>query len=427
MLGDINTKTNFILTPLLPQTRSEMAIPLMAQNKLLGVLDLQDNIAHRFNQVDLNTFNTLAGQIGTALQNSRLYQRTVNSETKYRTLFENATDLIWTIDLKGRFTDINHAVELVTGLNKSEIIGTQFTRFILPSQKDKLIKAFNKIYKTGQALSGFPIKVLVAQGQLLDLELSVVLLWQSGTITGVQGIAHDVTQRLQLERELFRSEKLAAVGRLASSVAHEVNNPLAIMSSTIQLMMYKWTETHPDREKLQQIQEEIQRISRILRGLMSFARPQVQPATLQNLNKIIEDFISLLRHDLSKHHIKLNLQLAVDLPLIVVAEDEIKQVLFNLIGNARDAIVEDGHLIVSTQTDKHNIYLRVIDTGEGLSEIAQKRLFEPFFSTKGVSGTGLGLTIVHGIIMSYGGTVNAENNSDRGCTITISLPIHGMR
>ena len=404
---------------------SMLAAPMICEGEATGVIEVITTEPRHFTPDEARLLEGIAQSTLTALNNSQLYQDLLDSENKYRALFENATDFIWTIDREGRFSNVNRAAERATGFAKSDVIGLPFTHFIPPEQQETARQAFDEIYATGRSSITFSTKIQTPDERELDLEVSAAPLREADKIIGVQGIARDVTRRLQMEQELIRSEKLSAVGRLAAGAAHEVNNPLAIISSTIQLMMYRWAADNPDRQLMGQVEEEIQRISRILKGLMDFAHPNTGPAALQDLNDIVKNFIPLLKYDLEKHNIALDLQLASTLPPVMAPEDEMKQALFNLASNARDAMPAGGQLTIATAANKHKVYLQVSDTGVGLSPEVKKRLFEPFFSAKGVAGNGLGLAMVHGIITNCGGSIKAANNADAGCTFTITLPVAG--
>ncbi len=401
---------------------SMLAAPMTYKDKTLGVIEAICTRPRHFTPDEARILEGIAQSTLTALNNAQLYQHLLDSESKYRDLFENATDFIWTVDREGRFTNANRIAELATGFAKADVIGRPFTHFVLPEQREAVGQAFDKIYTTGQPLIAFPVKIQTPDGRNLDLELSATPLYQQEQMVGLQGIARDITRRLQMERELIRSEKLAAVGQLAAGAAHEVNNPLAIISSTIQLMMYKWDTNNPDRQLMQQVEEEIQRISRILKGLMDFARPNTDQAAPQYLNTLVANFTPLIKGKLEKHNIDLKLQLPSTLPPVIAPEDGLKQVLFNLTSNAIEAMPNGGRLSISVAANSQNVILKVGDTGIGLSPEAENRLFEPFFSTKGVAGNGLGLAMVHGIITDCGGTIKAANNTDAGCTFTITLP-----
>jgi len=401
---------------------SILAAPMIYEGDPLGVIEAICVRPRHFTPNEARILEGIAQSALTALNNAQLYQHLLDSESKYRVLFENATDFIWTVDREGRFSNANRVAELTTGFTKADIIGQPFTRFVLPKQQEAVRQAFDKIYATGHPLIAYPVKIQTSDGRELDLELSATPLYQKDQVIGLQGIARDITRRLQMERELIRSEKLAAVGQLAAGAAHEVNNPLAIISSTIQLMMYKWDADNPDRQLMQQVEEEIQRISRILKGLMDFARPNTGQAAPQYLNTLVTNFIPLITGKLEKHNIKLQLHLPSTLPPVIAPADGLKQVLFNLTSNAIDAMPHGGQLKISVAANNHNVTLQISDTGVGLSPEAEKRLFEPFFSTKGLAGNGLGLAMVHGIITNCGGTIKAANNTGAGCTFTITLP-----
>jgi PAS domain S-box-containing protein len=239
-------------------------------------------------------------------------------------------------------------------------------------------------------------------------------------------------ERRRLEQVLFDTEKLAATGRLAASIAHEINNPLEAVQNSLYLLSRAVPEGAPERSFLDIATRETQRMSRILRQMLGFYRPTTSMGPT-DVNALVLEAETLVAKRLRENGVRIEKELLPTLPLIRASADQLKQVLLNLFLNATEAMPTGGRLIVATQTgggelDAHStdvVRVDVRDTGTGIGEEAVARIFEPFFSTKMEKGTGLGLWVSHGIVQAHGGTLKVRSRSGQGTTFTIMLPIAG--
>ena len=232
------------------------------------------------------------------------------------------------------------------------------------------------------------------------------------------------------QEQLIQHEKLAAVGKLAAKVAHEVNNPLAIVKTSFQILHEKIAWSDPTKEELVVIEEEIDRIARIIRHLLDFARPHSNPTALQ-VNEVIRNLIKFVDHDLLAHNIRAVLELAPELPVIQMSRDHLTQVLLNLVKNAQDAMPTGGTLRIKTAPWPGGVTISVLDEGVGIPETHLNLVFEPFFSTKqDGTGMGLGLAVSYNIIAGYGGSIEVESQPGQGTVFRLVLaadPTHIVR
>jgi PAS domain S-box-containing protein len=253
------------------------------------------------------------------------------------------------------------------------------------------------------------------------------------TVTAMQDVGRlRELERRRLEQVLFDTEKLAATGRLAASIAHEINNPLEAVQNSLYLLSRSVPEGAPERSFLDIATRETQRMSRILRQMLGFYRPTTSMAPT-DVNALVVEAETLVAKRLRENGVRIEKDLLPTLPLIRASADQLKQVLLNLLLNATEAMPNGGRLIVATHTglgelDAHSpdvVRIDVRDTGTGISEEAVARIFEPFFSTKMQKGTGLGLWVSHGIVQAHGGTLKVRSRAGQGTTFTITLPIAG--
>ncbi len=256
-----------------------------------------------------------------------------------------------------------------------------------------------------------------------------------GTVTAVVAVLQDLTQIRELERrtlqqQLFESEKLAALGRLAATVAHEINNPLEAILNSLYLIVSHTPADDPNRRFLEIASHEAKRVSEIIRQMLGFYRTGGALVSV-DVNEILDETISLLERQIRGHHIKLELGLERDLPRAMASPDQLRQVFMNLILNAQEAMPNGGTLSVTTRVSRgsdgdfppaRHVLIQIRDSGVGIAEEHLPHIFEPFYSTKREArGTGLGLWVSMGIIQNFGGQLRVRSRVGSGTTFTVAL------
>jgi signal transduction histidine kinase len=238
-----------------------------------------------------------------------------------------------------------------------------------------------------------------------------------------KGRLEDTNRQLQeTQQQLLQSERLAAVGKLAARVAHEVNNPLAIIKSAICIMRTQTQENNPTDGHLKTIEEEINRIARILRELLDFSRPN-PIEQMVDVNAAIRSLETLLTQTLRERQVTLDVVLDPALPRVQISADHFKQVLLNLVRNAEDAMPYGGHLRIQTAQADEGMEVSVTDTGCGIAQEHIPYLFDPFFTTKAdQGGMGLGLSVLYGIVKSAHGRIEVKSEVGKGSTVRVLLP-----
>ena len=232
-----------------------------------------------------------------------------------------------------------------------------------------------------------------------------------------------VNQLRRLQAQLMQSERMAATGELAAQIAHEINNPLGIIKNYVGIAKMLMPDEDSNRENLKIIDQEINRIAGIVRRLLKFAKPGSEDIQSVQVNQTLEELLALLRGQLFRRRIEIDVDLADNLPEVSTSTDQMRQVFLNLIKNAEDAMPDGGKLSVRTRYRKGLIEIEIADTGCGIPPEDAKNIFEPFFTTKGVKGTGLGLSVSYGIIKNYSGEISVESEPGVGTTFTIQLPV----
>ena len=228
-----------------------------------------------------------------------------------------------------------------------------------------------------------------------------------------------------MQGQLIQAEKLAAIGKLAAGVAHEINNPLTGVLTNSSLMLQDLAPDDPRRDDVQTIVDETLRCRKIVKGLLDFARQTKPLKQATDLNQVVEDVLNLVRNQASFKNISFDPGLQGDLPTVMVDRDQMRQVVLNIVMNAAEALPNGGEIRVISHMDlaSNHVCLSITDTGPGIPEEIRSRLFEPFFTTK-ASGTGLGLAIAYGIMERHKGTITVSSALGRGTTISLRLPVN---
>src|SRR3954466_3656978 len=369
------------------------------------------------------------GSIGTVLtlrdvtDMRRAHQEVARSESRYRHLFEDASDAIMTFDSLGRFTSVNDAGERISGYPRDELIGRFFGPLLPLSELPRAVLEFRK------ALSGQPGQfesiVVRKDGARRHITITYSCPQRSREVLC---LIRDATEEKQLQQQLVQSEKMGAIGQLVSGVAHELNNPLASITAFAQLMMSDGNLTAEDRHATEVISSESRRAARIVHNLLTFARQHKAEKTYSDINQVIENTLELRGYDLTGRGIQIERSYADPPPSTMVDAYQLQQVILNLVTNAEQAMagVERAHhrLTVRTRRDGEAIRIEIEDTGPGIPPDSLERIFNPFYTTKSVGhGTGLGLSISLGIISEHGGCIWAENVASGGAKFCVDLQL----
>jgi signal transduction histidine kinase len=244
----------------------------------------------------------------------------------------------------------------------------------------------------------------------------------SGGRIGTSVVAKDITELTRLQEELIRTERLAAVGELAASIAHEVKNPLAAIRAAVEILGDRFPEKDSGREVVGEVIGQIERLDRTVKDLLTFARPspiEKQPTKVPDL---VGSALELLRGEPLRKGVEVYLQLDPDIPGVPVDRRQMEQAFLNVILNSLQAMEGAGRLTVSSRQEPDDVLVSFRDTGPGVPQEIMERVFHPFFTTKH-RGTGLGLSIVQKVLDAHGGSIIIENHEDRGAVVTLRLPM----
>ena len=356
-------------------------------------------------------------------------------------LLESASEGIILIDATGRITLVNRAAEKMFGYPRAELLG-QTLEILLPERARDAHAGHRAGYfalpRVRPMGMGFDLAGRRKSGEEFPVEISLSYVKLPHGMLAMAFVT-DITERkraeaeLQRQREaLYQTEKMAALGTLSAGIAHEMNNPLGIITTRIEVMLLEAEgQALPPQvvEDLKVLHRASQRVARIAASLRSFARQSPAERGPVSLNAIVEESLLLMQKPLATDNIRVSATLADDLPLLQADATALHQVLMNLLTNAREAMSGGGEIRVETArvADRDGwIRLIVADTGPGIPPETLSKIFDPFFTTKG-SGTGLGLSVTYGIIHDHGGTVEVQSQLGRGTRFTLMFPVAPRR
>jgi PAS domain S-box-containing protein len=358
------------------------------------------------------------------------------SEESYRSLVENARDIVYTHDLNGNFTSLNKAGETITGFSRAEALHLNIDQVVAPEWLQTARQSI-KNRLAGYASSPYEVEIVAKDGHRVSLEVNGRLIMKDGKPVAIQGIARDITERKSLEEQLRQAQKMEAVGNLAGGVAHDFNNLLTVMVGYCELLLTNTTSTTAEHKMIAEILKAAKQAASLTAQLLAFGRRQRLELLVLNLNDVIRGTQKMLRR-LIGEHIELITDLDPALACTKADAGQIQQVIMNLAVNARDAMAGGGRLTIRTRnqdfeegfsrgkmviTPGRYIVISVSDTGCGMDKETQARIFEPFFTTKEMGkGTGLGLSTVYGIVKQSGGHIWANSEPGQGTTFAVYLP-----
>jgi PAS domain S-box-containing protein len=389
-------------------------------------------------------------------------QALIESENKFRTIYEMAGDMICIADIKtASFIDVNPSFSRILGYDKKELLNRPFLDFIHPDDVKSTIKVIEDELKKGKTVISFVNRYRTKNGNYKWLDWNSYPIPEKGI---TYAVAHDITEILnyqaelekhknnleqlvekrthQLEKamqelkeaqsQLIQSEKMASLGILTAGVAHEINNPLNYIQSSIYGLenMLKHGIDNAVLEKIiKNMKVGVERASSIVKSLNTFSRKGKTRRKLCNINKIIDECLLLLNHEL-KNKYTVTKNYTSEKYLLIGEEESLHQVFINLLINSIQAMNDEGEIVISTQLDKNKkqLQVKISDTGEGINKENISKIFDPFFTTKPPGkGVGLGLSIVYKIVREHNGTITLESEPSEGTVVNIILPIENMK
>jgi two-component system NtrC family sensor kinase len=409
-------------------------IPCHARQKTIAFLGLGKTMQGDFlSSEDVELLETLAGYIAIAIQNARLYASLEQKVVEYERLKDFNENIVESInvgvlavDLQDRIESWNSQMEVMYAKPRWQVVGRSIGE-VLPAS---FVEEFYRVRQNPGIHNLYKFRLATPTGEWRVVNVAIApLVTRKFNVVGRLVIMDDITERVELEVQLTQADKLSSIGLLAAGVAHEVNTPLAVISSYTQ-MLAKQLQSDPAKAGLlEKITKQTFRASEIVNNLLNFSRTTGTEFAEISLNKVISDTLALLEHQFKVAHVQVETELYENLPAIQGNAGRLQQVFLNLFLNAKDAMAGKGGVLnVATQNGDF-VSVRVSDTGSGIAQEHIHRIYDPFFTTKTTPaegqnrGTGLGLSVSYGIIQEHAGHIRVESHPGEGTTFTLDFPL----
>ena len=408
-------------------------LPCRTQQRAIAVIGLGRTADGDFlSSEDVESLESLASYIGIALQNARLYARLEEKITEYERLKEFNENIVESInvgilavDLEDRIDSWNSQMEAMYALSRAEALRQSLSSvfpaaFMEEYQRVKSEPGVHNLYK-------FRLRTRAGETRTVNAAIAPLVSRDFKSVGRII-LVDDITDRTELEAQLSQAEKLSSIGLLAAGVAHEVNTPLAVISSYTQMLTKQTRGDDRLAPMLEKITQQTFRASEIVNGLLNFSRTGNSEFRETDLNAIIRDTLTLIEHQFKTSQVKLDTVLLPDLPPILGNAGKLQQVFLNLFLNAKDAMSGGGTLRVATEANGH-VGVAISDTGSGIAPEHLQRIYDPFFTTKSSPregqrrGTGLGLAVTYGIIQEHAGKIHVESSMGSGTTFYLEFPM----
>ncbi len=416
--------------------QSWASTPLTAQDMSIGSLIIAGEKYRMITAKQLELMHAFASQISAAMHNAQLFQQLRNSEQRYADLFENAPDLYLTVDRSHMIVGCNTTGAEMLRVRKAGVLNRTFESLFRSDSRDEVYRRVESMFSDGRAMKDVEEEIDRADGTSFVVSFNASLFKDpKGTNTNARIVARDISDRKVMENAILHAQKIESIGSLAGGIAHDFNNILASIMGSATIMRRRLPESMNMGKYIEIIETASHRGSSLTRQMLTFARKTetlVEPIVIDTL---VAETLQLFQRSISKgivitHHL--------DAAEMEIAGDssQIQQAVLNLLLNARDAMPGGGRLTISTSAVVADattiseflsvkpgpfVEIRVSDTGQGMDKPTRNRIFEPFFSTKDL-GTGLGLSVLYGVVQNHGGFIKLQSEVGTGTTFSIFFP-----
>jgi PAS domain S-box-containing protein len=406
-------------------------IPCTVQKRTIAVLGLGKTMAGEFlSSEDVELLEAVAGYIAIAIQNARLYASLEEKAAEYERLKDFNENIVESInvgvlavDLEDRIESWNAQMEVMYAMSRSQVIGEKLGA-IFPAA---FMEDFQRVREDPGVHNLYKFRLVTPMGETRITNIAIApLRTRKFSVIGRLIIVDDISERVELESQLTQAEKMSSIGVLAAGVAHEVNTPLAVISSYAQMLTKHVNGDEKMASLMDRITRQTFRASEIVNSLLNFSRTSGTEFSDVDVNRIITDTLTLLEHQFKTSRISVETDLHGNLSTIHGNAGKLQQVFLNLFLNAKDAMSgEPGTLRVVTSNGSA-VCVSVSDTGSGIAPEHINRIYDPFFTTKtsaAQKGTGLGLSVTYGIIQEHAGKIRVESNPGKGTTFHLEFPM----
>jgi PAS domain S-box-containing protein len=408
--------------------RSSLVFPLEYKGRMIGTINFGSRTPHHFTEVHVRFLRQISTGLAISIENSLLLEEIKASEERYRTAVESAHDGVGVIGDDFRCKYASEKLAEILGYPREEIIEVDFRNFLDENSKQLVEDRYVRRQGGEDVPPRYEFNILRKDGEIRNVEISSSIVKDSKGSVNTICYIKDITERKKMEEQLLQTEKLRAVGEMATGIAHDFNNALAAILGNTQLLLHT-IQDEEVRDTLETIERVAKDSAQTVRRLQDFTRKRVHQEVYKlDINTIINDTIEITRPKWKDEaqgkgiHIEILSHLG-EIQHVIGIASEIREVITNMIFNAIEAMPEGGKIEIRTFQKKEKVYIQVSDTGLGMTEEVKKKVFEPFFTTKPFTNTGLGMSMSYGIIRRFGGELEVESRLGHGTTFTIILSV----
>lgn len=406
---------------------SAVLIPLSVKKQVIGILKIKSKLKGAYSRQDVAFLEQLAEHLSVGLNNVKLFSEVLQREREWEDTFRAITDAIVIINTEHKIIRSNETAKKIFQLGAKETRGKKCYEIIHqrtePCDTCPMLAGISDMKRTYQFIEGLNKEIYDVYGY--------PVFKRNGRLKGVVEYFKDVTQQTAIESQLVQSEKLAAIGKLAAGVAHELNSPLTAILGNAQLLLREFSPDDEHVVLMEDIRQCGVRCKNIIQNLLSFARQQQLEGESVSVNEVLNRAVRLVSNTIRQEQIELICRQDTELPEIMGSIQQLEQVVINLLINAKDALEKrDENKVISVTSGRwinngeDYLFISVVDNGCGMEEEQLADVFTPFYTTKAVGkGTGLGLAVSMGIVQNHGGTIECESSPGVGSKFTVLLPV----
>lgn len=408
------------------EVESELDVPLINENKVLGVLNVNSRNRAAFSEDDLKLLVIYAGHTASLINNARLYGQVMTERNFRENILESSPNSVIALNMKQEITSINRRTEELFRLKRKNVLGKKAVDVF----GAEIVQIVDLAINQGTLSDYQEIRKSRKDGS--QLILGITSSWlrdHQDNLMGVVFSVRDLSEAKRTEEMIRRMDRLTSIGQLSAGIAHEIRNPLASISLNVQMLSKKLALDGATKNIVSDTLEGIDRIKSLVKGMLDFAKPSTPALKKASMARVLRNSIALLDSQIRKKRVEIKLDLPEDLPEVVFDEHQIQQVLVNLLLNGLEAMADGGSIRIraslgnQNQKRQRHLALQITDSGDGIPAADLSKIFDPFFTTK-PEGTGLGLSIVHKILDQHHASIEVVSEARRGTTFILSFPLY---
>ncbi|MGO9376694.1 MAG: GAF domain-containing protein [Syntrophobacteraceae bacterium] len=419
--------TKKVSEPSCPDVRSQLAIPIATEQKVLGVVSVYSEPISAFSNTDIEILSILASHAAVLFQNAALYEQLSMEKRRAENILESSHNGVITLNAGGFIQSVNRKAEQILEIDRKSMLG----KLVFEIGDDRIEKVLNIALQKEPRPGIVEASLVKKSGEDSILEIATSSVKRLEDVSAEFIISfRDITEAKKSEEIIRRMDRLSSLGQLSAGIAHEIRNPLSGIKLNLQILSKKIKDPE-SIEKINDSLEGIGRINNLIKSVLNFTRPAVPKFKPDYLQRVLKDTVSIMESQLKRKKIRVIMDLPAAEQAIAFDENQIRQVFVNLVLNAMGAMPEGGTIKISGSMDHYEpgkaglFHLVISDNGSGIRQDLLPRIFDPFFTTK-PEGTGLGLSIVHKILEQHKATIEVESSDSAGTAFTLTFPINAV-